>query len=67
MHVMRALYQHKRRTARVNMHKRVEKHHKEKEKIEAARLAKQRQTKKDLFRILGKMEQKKNKDWELLN
>ncbi|XP_041362770.1 ribosome biogenesis protein BMS1 homolog [Gigantopelta aegis] len=62
MHMMKALYDHKRRTAHVDMRHRVEKHHKAKEKIEESRLAKQKQTKKDLFRVLGKMEHKKNKN-----
>ncbi|XP_046584794.1 ribosome biogenesis protein BMS1 homolog [Haliotis rubra] len=59
MKMMKTLYEHKRRSAHVQMRRRAEKHQQNQAKIDALKDQKHRQVKKDIYRILGRMDGKK--------
>ncbi|WAQ97349.1 BMS1-like protein [Mya arenaria] len=59
--MLRKLHEHKNRTQHQNMRERASKHQKIREKSDGARMQRQKEVKKNVFRMLGKMEKRKNK------
>ncbi|XP_048248671.1 ribosome biogenesis protein BMS1 homolog isoform X1 [Haliotis rufescens] len=59
MKMMKTLYEHKRRSTHVQMRRRAEKHQQNQAKIDALKDQKHRQVKKDIYRILGRLDGRK--------
>ena len=58
--MLKSVHEHKKRTERVQMRERVTKHQKQMQKIDKVKQKKHREVKKEVFRVLGKMENRKN-------
>lgn len=61
MKSLKTMYDHKQKLKRVQMRDRASQHQKEMSKIEARKAKKQKEVKKQIFRVLGQIEKKKNK------
>ncbi|KAL3876947.1 hypothetical protein ACJMK2_034726 [Sinanodonta woodiana] len=61
LHMVKTIHEHKRKMEKMQMIERSTKHHKEMDKINARRSEKQKEAKKQIFRVLGQMEKKKKK------
>ena len=61
MKMLKTLNAQKIKQRRTEMRQRVSKHHKDMAKADKTRVEKQKEMKKELFRELGKLEQKKRK------
>ncbi|KAK3583604.1 hypothetical protein CHS0354_039426 [Potamilus streckersoni] len=61
MHMVKTMHEHKRKMEKMQMIERATKHQKEMEKINARKSEKQKEVKKQIFRVLGQMEKKKKK------
>ena len=62
MKMLKTLHEHKMKQRRVEMRQRAASHQKEQAKIEAARQAKQKEVKKQIYRVMGKKEARTNKN-----
>lgn len=62
MQMLKTLHEHKAKKTRVAMRERAAKHQKEAEKIEKNKSQKQKEVKKEIYRVLGQLEKKKNRN-----
>ena len=61
MKMLKTLHDHKRRTEWVQMKERAAKHQKDQDRVGVQKSKKQREIKKEVYRVLGQIEKKKKK------